>query len=132
METVNSIRQNVPKLMWQSAGISRSQGILEDAIAQLNSWRSQLTDLNIMGYLLKATPNQTVQLHSDRAEQHLRLAAETLNLTDVGYLILKSAAWRTESRGGHYRSDYPQTSDDWLFHTLIQGDFWHKSGKITT
>ncbi|EGJ30872.1 L-aspartate oxidase [Moorena producens 3L] len=131
MEKVNSIRQNLPKLMWQSAGISRSQGILEDAIAQLNSWRSQLTDLNIMGYLLKATPNETVQLNSDRAEQHLRLAAETLNLTDVAYLILKSAAWRTESRGGHYRSDYPQTSDDWLFHTLIQGDCWHKSGKIT-
>ncbi|NEP54108.1 MAG: quinolinate synthase NadA [Moorea sp. SIO3C2] len=60
--------------------------------------------------------------------------------TDVAYLILKSAAWRTESRGGHYRSDYPQTSDrvawpkafDWLFHTLIQGDCWHKSGKITS
>ncbi|NEN87419.1 MAG: L-aspartate oxidase [Okeania sp. SIO3H1] len=131
MEKVNSIRENLPKLMWESAGISRSQAILEDGISQLNIWRSQLTDLNIMGYLLKATPNQTVQLNSDRAEQNLRLAAETFNLTDIAYLILKSAAWRTESRGGHYRSDYSQTSTDWQLHTLIQGDYWGKSAKIS-
>lgn len=130
MEKVHSIRENLPKLMWQSAGISRSQAILEDGISQLNIWRSQLTNLNIMGYLLKATPNQTVQLNSDLAEQNLRLAAETFNLTDVAYLILKSAAWRTESRGGHYRSDYSQTSADWQLHTLIQGDYWRKSAKI--
>ncbi|WP_293078781.1 hypothetical protein [Okeania sp. SIO3B5] len=129
MEKVNSIRENLPKLLWNSAGISRSQAILEDGISQLNIWRSQLTDLNIMGYLLKAKPNQTVQLNSDRAEQNLKLAAETLNLTDVAYLILKSAAWRTESRGGHYRSDYPQTSADWQLHTLIQGDYI-KSGEL--
>ncbi|NES72897.1 MAG: hypothetical protein F6K24_50730 [Okeania sp. SIO2D1] len=86
--------------------------------------------MNIMGYLLKATPNQTVQLNSDQAEQNLKLAAETLNLTDVAYLILKSAAWRTESRGGHYHSDYSQTSADWQLHTLIQGDYWGKSAKI--
>lgn len=130
MGKINSIRQNLPQLMWQSAGICRSQALLEKAIAQLSVWRSQLTDLDVMQYLLKSTPNQMVQLSSDRAEHHLRLAAETLNLTDVAYLILKSAAWRTESRGGHYRSDYPQTSTDWQFHTLIKGDSWSKSAKI--
>ncbi|WP_293154237.1 hypothetical protein [Okeania sp. SIO2C9] len=42
MEKVNSIRENLPKLMWESTGISRSQAILEDGISQLNIWRSQL------------------------------------------------------------------------------------------
>ncbi|MDJ0798303.1 MAG: L-aspartate oxidase [Calothrix sp. MO_167.B12] len=130
MEKINSIRQKLPKLMWHSAGICRSQAILEEAITQLNIWRSQLADLDVIKYLLQATPNQTVQLSSNQAEQQLRLAAETLNLTDVGYLILKSAAWRTESRGGHYRSDYPQTSADWQLHTLIQGNDWLQSAKI--
>ena len=129
IEKINSIRQNLPKLMWQSAGICRSQAILEDAIAQLNIWRSQLADLDVIKCILKATPNQTVQLSSTQAQQHLKIAAETLNLTDVAYLILKSAAWRTESRGGHYRSDYPQTSDDWQLHTLIQENCWSKSAK---
>jgi len=130
MEKINFIRQNVPQLMWQSAGISRSQAILEDAIAQLNIWYSQLADLDVSQYVLKATPNQTLQLNSEQAQQNLRLAAETINLTNVASLILKSAAWRRESRGGHYRSDYPQTSADWQLHTLIQGDCWRQSVKI--
>ena len=131
IEKIKLIRQNLPQLMWHSAGICRSQAILEEAIAQLNIWRSQLADLDVIQCLLKTTPNQTVQLSSNQAQQQLKLAAETLNLTDVGYLILKSAAWRTESRGGHYRSDYPQTSNEWQFHTLIQGDCWRKSPNIT-
>lgn len=130
MEKINLIRQNLPKLMWHSAGICRSQAILKDAIAQLNIWRSQLHDLAVIQCLLKATPNQTVQLCSERSQQHLKLAVETLNLSDIAYLILKSAAWRTESRGGHYRSDYPQTSADWQFHTLIEKDYWNKSAKV--
>ncbi|NEQ70956.1 MAG: FAD-binding protein, partial [Symploca sp. SIO2D2] len=130
MEKINFIRQNVPQLMWQSAGISRSQAILEDAIAQLNIWYSQLADLDVSQYVLKATPNQTLQLNSEQAQQNLRLAAETINLTNIASLILKSAAWRRESRGGHYRSDFPQTSADWQLHTLIEGDCWRQSVKI--
>ena len=130
MEKINFVRQNLPKLMWHSAGICRSQAILKDAIAQLSIWRSQLNDLDVIQYLFNATPNQTVQLSSNQAEQHLRLGLETLNLSDVAYLILKSAAWRTESRGGHYRSDYPKTSTDWQFHTLIEKDSWRKSPKV--
>ena len=37
----------------------------------------------------------------------------------IAALILKSAVFRTESRGGHYRSDYPQSYADWQVHTLI-------------
>lgn len=130
LETVNLIRQNLPQLMWKSAGICRSQVVLEDAIAQLSFWRSQLNTLDVIKYLLQITPNQTVQLSSEQSAQQLRLAAETLNLTDIADLILHSAAWRTESRGGHYRSDYPQTSADWQVHTLIERDNWFKSAEI--
>ncbi len=45
-----------------------------------------------------------------------------MNLLDIGYLILKSAAFRTESRGGHYRSDYPETAASWEVHTVVEGD----------
>ncbi|MEL6456231.1 MAG: hypothetical protein AAFQ40_16150, partial [Cyanobacteria bacterium J06623_5] len=37
----------------------------------------------------------------------------------IAALILKSAAFRTESRGGHYRSDYPDPQEKWLVHTVI-------------
>ena len=130
MELITSVRQNLPQLMWQSAGICRSQEALEVAIAKVSSWRCQIAALEVTKYLLNLTPNQTVQLTSANAQQQLRTCAETLNLLDIAYLILKSAAWRTESRGGHYRSDYPQTSPDWQVHTLVQGETWYKSPVI--
>jgi L-aspartate oxidase len=52
----------------------------------------------------------------------LRLWGETRNLLDLAALILTSAAFRTESRGGHYREDYPDTDPHWQVHTLVQGD----------
>jgi L-aspartate oxidase len=127
MEWITSVRQNLPQLMWQSAGICRSQAALDVAIVQISAWRCELAAKEVTQYLLNLTPNQTVQLTSANAQQQLRTCAETLNLLDIAYLILKSAAWRTESRGGHYRSDYPQTSPNWQVHTLVQGETWSKS-----
>jgi len=127
MELISSMRQNLPQLMWHSAGICRSQEALEEAIAQVSDWRCELTALEVTQCLLQLTPNQTVQLTSAKAQQQLRTCAEALNLLDIAYLILKSAAWRMESRGGHYRSDYLQTSPDWQVHTLVRGESWSKS-----
>ncbi|MDJ0600564.1 MAG: L-aspartate oxidase [Crocosphaera sp.] len=119
-DKIKLIRQSLPPLMWQSAGICRSQVLLSDAIAQVASWHSELATLEITQYLSNHQPNQTVQLESAKAPEQIRTVAETLNLVEIADLILKSAAFRTESRGGHYRSDYPQTSPSWAVHTLIQ------------
>jgi succinate dehydrogenase / fumarate reductase flavoprotein subunit len=44
---------------------------------------------------------------------------ETQNMVDVAYVIVYSALMRTESRGAHYRLDYPYRDDrNWLKHTL--------------
>jgi L-aspartate oxidase len=55
------------------------------------------------------------------------LWSETRNLLDIAYLILKSAAFRTESRGGHYRLDYPNPDPNCQAHTLVQYEQWWKS-----
>jgi L-aspartate oxidase len=127
MKTIDRVRQNLPSLMWQSAGISRSQEILESAIGQVNSWREEISKGAIARYLLKFPPDECVTLTSPLAEQQLRRTSQTMNLLDIAYLILKSAAFRTESRGGHYRSDYPQTSLSWQVHTLVQGEKWQST-----
>jgi L-aspartate oxidase len=37
-------------------------------------------------------------------------------------LVMKAARWREESRGGHYRRDFPQTIPEWAEkHKVIQG-----------
>ena len=113
--------------MWQSAGICRTEKVLEDAIAKIQSWRTYLRSLPWNKYLEELSPTQTVEFTFPEAETNLRLYAETLNLLDIAYLILQSAVFRTESRGGHYRLDYPETDPLWQVHTLVKRDSWQKS-----
>ena len=129
--TISLIRQSLPLSMWHSAGISRSQEILDQAISQVSFWQEKLATSDIGRYLQDLTPNQNRRFQSPNTERQLRIAAETFNLVDISYLILKSAAWRTESRGGHYREDYPQPSANWQFHTSIQGDLISSSEELT-
>jgi succinate dehydrogenase/fumarate reductase flavoprotein subunit len=51
-----------------------------------------------------------------------RAQAEARNLTDVAWAMAASALFREESRGAHYRTDFPDT-DDARFrgHTLLEG-----------
>ena len=121
IKTVNSIREQLPDLIWQSAGICRTEKVIQDAIAIVEFWRSQLTKLSLNQYLNSSSPKQ-IKFSLPQAQARLKLYAETSNLLDIGYLILKSAAFRTESRGGHYRLDYPAPSTLWERHTIITGD----------
>jgi L-aspartate oxidase len=121
-------RNALPRLMWQSAGICREQRSLDAAILQVEQWREEFAALPISRSLFNAleTPRRSIQIRHPEAAQ-LRIWSETRNLLEIAYLILKSAALRTESRGGHYRSDYPKTNPAWQVHTLVQGNHWDRS-----
>lgn len=119
--TLNQIRTELPALVWQGAGISRKATMMKAAIAQLDDLRSQFAALAITQGLLH-------RLHCPAIYQNqvqidiLRLWSETRNLLDLAHLILQTALFRQESRGGHYRDDYPSTEDAWQMHTWVQGD----------
>ncbi|MGV2828206.1 L-aspartate oxidase [Myxosarcina sp. GI1(2024)] len=127
IELVTSVRKALPDLVWQSAGICRTKAIMERGIAQVAEWREQLHSLSLGRYVLDLAPSDRIKFKSALAEVQLRLYAETLNLLDIGYLILNSAAFRTESRGGHYRLDYPNRDPQWQVHTTVTGDKWNTS-----
>ncbi len=127
IEIIDLIQRKLPVLMWENAGICRHEAALEGAIEMVKSWKQELEALEISQYLRSLSPQKTIQFESTEATQCLKRTAETLNLLDVGYLILKSAAFRCESRGGHYRSDYPNSLSHWQTHTVVQGDDWHRS-----
>ncbi len=56
-----------------------------------------------------------------RDPHELRLAHETRNMVLSAEMRLRSALFRTESRGNHYREDYPRRDDpDWLAWTKIK------------
>ena len=117
-------RQELPRLMWRSAEICRNQAQMEAAIAEVEIWQQEFAALPISRSLQAFNPGQTFELDSPDLVSIVRLWGETRNLLEVAVLILKSANFRTESRGGHYRLDYPQTQPEWQVHTLVQADHW--------
>jgi L-aspartate oxidase len=82
----------VRDLMWRAAGLVRVQGALEPAVRQLASWRS-------------ATVRRRAEVPADREVRRVT------SLVTVGYLIAHAALRREESRGGHFRADFPQRDD---------------------
>jgi L-aspartate oxidase len=139
LDIIKTIRQELPRLMWQAAGICRDRAVLEAGIWQVKLWQAEFNALPISQLLTQLTPLHSnglpsaiaIDLPADLAERDLRIWGETRNLLDIGLSILVSAAMRTESRGGHYRSDFPAIDPTWQVHTLVQGDLWSKSSPVS-
>ncbi len=60
----------------------------------------------------------TRNLHTETPKELIQ-AFEALNLILVSKLVAISALTRQESRGAHYRYDYPEDDPSWLKHTVI-------------
>jgi L-aspartate oxidase len=79
--------QQVKELMWQQVGIVRTASGLKRAIHELQRLRDCLP------------------------QPCNRSACEAANLLQAALLITRSALAREESRGAHYRTDYPTHND---------------------
>ncbi|MCU0626021.1 MAG: FAD-dependent oxidoreductase [Gemmatimonadaceae bacterium] len=75
----------VRQVMWQHAGIDRTARGLRTALARLEEIEGRLPEG----------------------------ATEERNLVETARLIAQAALLRRESRGGHYRSDFPRTRRKW-------------------
>lgn len=127
MAELSQQREELNQLMWDYAAISRTQSGLEKAIATLNS-RQQTWQRDAFLHALAAmTPGQSLALPKNLDFHWVRAWGELRNLYDIAWLILNSAALRTESRGGHFREDHPHTDPQWRVHTLVKREHWEKS-----
>ncbi|HHW42133.1 MAG TPA: hypothetical protein GXX19_13540, partial [Syntrophomonadaceae bacterium] len=93
----NEVADRVRRLMWGKAGIMRTGETLMEALEELDSlWRAASFDLT-------------------------RSAIEAANILTLSRLTVSAALMRRESRGGHFRADYPSTDDvNWLRHIVFQ------------
>lgn len=123
LKLIKKIRQQLPILMWENAGICREHQGLNSAIAIIKSWYLELEKYPLVQSLKQSSPcGDRLIILENITTENLKLYTETLNLLDIAFLILKSADFRCESRGGHYRSDYPQSKQSWQCHTLISDE----------
>jgi L-aspartate oxidase len=90
---------NLPKLqslMWDNVGIIRSGEGIGEAADILASWESLLPQ------------------PSDRPSYELN------NLVSCARLMTEAALLRKESRGAHFRADFPKTSPEWQRHIVFK------------
>ena len=102
-----SIVDSIAARMVENVGVARTEAGLKRALSSVYSLRNN--DLPIM-----------------RAPQGCRFnlgwieAIQVPYMLDVAEMIIQSALLRTESRGAHFREDYPETEPDWLKHTRVR------------
>lgn len=89
------------QLMTDNMGIRRNQIRLDQALQQVLSLKQQLASAPINDLIADTKLLNDNALNKFRFQRLLSLAS----------LLLQSALVRTESRGGHYREDYPSPSD---------------------
>jgi len=87
---------NLQSLMWDKVGIIRSGESLEEAVDIFTTWESLLPQ------------------PSDRPSYELN------NLVLCARLVTEAALLRKESRGAHFRTDFPQTSPEWQRHIVFK------------
>lgn len=72
--------------MWDGAGIERTGKAMRDALSEIEHWPAATGDVTRPGF-------------------------EQRQMAVMASLMLRAALARTESRGGHYRGDFPETDD---------------------
>ncbi|MGB5309165.1 MAG: fumarate reductase flavoprotein subunit [Arenicellales bacterium] len=105
-ESAPDIMREMQTLMTEKVGIFRSHEQLQQAVEQLQLLRQRSKDIGL-SYKSPAVNPELVTAY--RVQRMLKLAL----------CVAYGALQRTESRGAHYREDYPKRNDrDWLRRTL--------------
>ncbi len=104
-----SITADLTRVMDSSMGFEREENNLSAGLEKLLELSENANEIYC---------DDQSRLYNDNLRQILYLKA-TIRLSIAA---TRSALARTESRGSHQRSDYPQTDSDQLHHTLVDKD----------
>jgi L-aspartate oxidase len=83
-----AVRKRVKRVMWERVGILRDAGALRRAISEFDQ-------------ISKA-----------------KLSTSSRNFVTLASLVAKAALWREESRGGHFRTDFPKQREEFRVHSI--------------
>lgn len=106
-ERVSRIRGELQQVMMDNASVLRTGEGLQACLDKVRDLKKR--------YLRARLDDRSRSFNLDLIE-----ALELGYLLDCAEALVASALNRTESRGSHYREDYPQRDDtNWLKHTLV-------------
>lgn len=90
-----ALRQSVAEILNNCAGIVRGETLLSTGLSFIKRERAKLSSAGNEYY-----------------------AEASKKLLTVAFLIMTGARYRRESRGGHYREDYPTLKEEFTLHTV--------------
>ncbi|MBF4468352.1 MAG: fumarate reductase subunit A [Methanobrevibacter arboriphilus] len=93
------IKKELQNLMWDKVAIIRNEKDLKEALSHIKTLKEKLNDMDVN--------NET---HYNKGLQE---ALEVINMVEIAELTVKSALIRKESRGAHFREDFPDTKEEW-------------------
>ncbi|MFG6150657.1 FAD-binding protein [Halobacillus sp. B23F22_1] len=100
------IRNDLKNLMWEKVGLVRNGKDLMEAVEELELLEDRVSRVAVHG--------------SRKYNLTLQELLNVRNLVTVAKMVTSSALMRTESRGSHYREDYPESNDeDWLSNIYV-------------
>lgn len=98
---LHDVRSSLRSVMWRHVGIERQGDHLDEVKEMFDFWGRYTMD----------------KIFDER------LGWEVQNMLTVGALLTRAAAWRTESRGTHYRIDYPEPKEAMRVHDVwVRGE----------
>jgi len=83
-----AVRKRVKRVMWERVGILRDAESLRRAVAEFD----QISRSN--------------------------LSVSSRNFVTLASLVARAALWREESRGGHFRTDFPEQHEEFRVHSI--------------
>jgi len=103
------VKIRLAELMWSKVGIFRTRNELQEAVQEIEKIRrEQLPQLYITG-------------KGARYNRELIEALEIENMVVTAEMIARAALMREESRGAHFRTDFPKTDNkNWLASIMVR------------
>ncbi|NGM67557.1 FAD-binding protein [Natronolimnobius sp. AArcel1] len=105
--TPETLLGELGEILWDHAGILRDESTLREGLERLTSLRDRTGALRVDG---------------DRTSRSFEYAVDLSFSLTVAETLFRTALERTESRGSHYRTDYPETDADWRVNLVLSAD----------
>jgi L-aspartate oxidase len=112
-EGIRELRQ----LCWQVAGVARHGSRLADALTTVRQHRGEVEAKPLLRHCLGLPAGRILDLTQEQ-RQILLLTQDLRQRLVLAELLIEAAHFRSESRGGHHRSDAPARQPFWQRHSV--------------
>ncbi len=116
-----ALRDHLEQLMWSKVGVVRNGPDMQSALPEIQELRERIKSAScgLFPSPLRGGVRGGGSTPSPIYNAPWNEAIDTENLALVAEMLTRSALAREESRGAHYRSDFPEKNIDWLKNICI-------------